>query len=137
MLSKEDVPHLGTPATERIKIPLGFAEDFYIKINEISNEYEVHSVDISKRSCRFYDENDMDIYPVYSTSACLINCRKKLQLKLCNCTSHFMPNSGRLHMLCSGPRKCTCTTLGLLHVNNTCNQTIQNLQNKLNSVQFL
>jgi len=103
-LSKEDVPHLGTPATERIKIPYGCAEDFYIKINEISNEDEVRSVDISKRSCRFYDENYMDFYPVYSTSACLINCRKELQLKLCNCTSYFMPNAGRLHMLCSGPK---------------------------------
>lgn len=130
MLSKEDVPHLGTPATERIKIPYGCAEDFYFKINEIANENEVRSVDISKRSCRFNDENYVDFYPVYSTSACLINCRKKLQLELCNCTSYFMPNSGRLHRLCSGP------TLGLLHVNNM-NQTIQNLKNKLNSVQFL
>ena len=99
MLSKEDVPHLGTPATEKIRIPYGCAEDFYIKINEISNENEVRSVDISKRSCRFHDENYVDFYPVYSTSACLINCRKKLQLKLCNCTSYLMPNAGRLHRL--------------------------------------
>ena len=104
MLSKEDVPHLGTSPTERIKIPYGCAEDFYIKINEISNEDGVRSVDISKRSCRFNDENYMDVYPVYSTSACLINCRKKLQLKLCNCTNYFMPNGGRLNRLCSGSR---------------------------------
>ncbi|GFG32529.1 hypothetical protein Cfor_01175, partial [Coptotermes formosanus] len=92
VLSKEAVPHLSTPTTEKIKIPYGCAEDFYIKINEISNQDKVRSVDISKRSCRFYDENFMDFYPVYSNSACLVNCRKKLQLKLCNCTSYFMPN---------------------------------------------
>jgi amiloride-sensitive sodium channel len=102
VLSKEDVPHLGTPTTERIKMPDGCAEDFYIKINEISNQDEVRSVDIAKRSCRFYDENYMDFYPVYSNSACLVNCRKKLQLKLCNCTSYLMPNGGKLHRLCSG-----------------------------------
>ena len=30
--------------------------------------------------------------------------------------------------ICSVQGQSTCTTFGLLHVNNTCNQTIQNLQ---------
>lgn len=101
MLSKEDVPHFTTAITDKIKMPYGFAEEFYIKVNDISNQEEVHAVDIPKRNCRFHDENYMDVYPVYSVPACLVNCRRNLQLKLCNCTSFYMPNGGRLQGLLS------------------------------------
>jgi amiloride-sensitive sodium channel len=115
VLSKEDVPHLGTPATETIRIPYGYAKDFYIKINDISNQGAVRSVDISKRSCRFDDENYMDFYPVYSNSACLVNCRKKLQLELCNCTNYFMPNGGKLYRICSRALGVRCKVMHLHH----------------------
>jgi amiloride-sensitive sodium channel len=101
VLSKEDVPHFTTAITDKIKMPYGFAEEFYIKVNDISNQEEVHAVDIPKRNCRFHDENYMDVYPVYSVPACLVNCRRNLQLKLCNCTSFYMPNGGRLQGLLS------------------------------------
>ncbi|XP_024214300.1 sodium channel protein Nach isoform X2 [Halyomorpha halys] len=31
----------------------------------------------------------------YSYSACVVECRRKEQLRICNCTSHLMPNSRR------------------------------------------
>lgn len=101
MLSEEDVPHFSIQETDKINTVYGFAEEFYIKINRISNQEEVHDVDIPKRSCRFPNENYINIYPVYSVSACLVNCRRNLQLQLCNCTSYYMPNGGRFQGLSS------------------------------------
>ena len=67
----------------------------FIKVNDIKNENGVRDVAVNKRNCRFPDENNLDIYPVYSTSGCLVNCRKNLQLSYCNCTSFFMPGIGK------------------------------------------
>jgi amiloride-sensitive sodium channel len=97
VLSNEEIPHVITPVEDTIKIGYALAAEYYIKINDILNQKEVRDVDISKRSCRFLDENYMDVYRTYSSPACIVNCRKNLQLQLCNCTTHFMPNIGRLH----------------------------------------
>ncbi|XP_021916966.1 sodium channel protein Nach isoform X2 [Zootermopsis nevadensis] len=116
VLSEEDVPHFSIQETDKINTVYGFAEEFYIKINRISNQEEVHDVDIPKRSCRFPNENYINIYPVYSVSACLVNCRRNLQLQLCNCTSYYMPN---------GDPKLYCDINGLFCLEGHINTFIQ------------
>lgn len=48
---------------------------------------------VDQRSCRFTDEHTMDVHRLYSYSACSVQCRKKRQLEICNCTSHLMPGT--------------------------------------------
>lgn len=46
-----------------------------------------------KRRCRYSDENNLKVYPYYSYSACTVQCRKDAQMRLCNCSNFFMPNT--------------------------------------------
>lgn len=64
-----------------------------IAIRNIENDPETHTVSVKLRSCRFSDENNLDVHKFYSYSACSVQCRLRQQLKVCNCTNHFMPNT--------------------------------------------
>lgn len=61
-------------------------------MRNIENDPETRSVSIEQRNCRFSNENPLDVYKHYSYSACSVQCRKDKQMKICNCTSHLMPN---------------------------------------------
>ncbi|KAJ4430874.1 hypothetical protein ANN_19465 [Periplaneta americana] len=91
VLSKEEVPHATSSDVTYFRMAKGSTFESYVKVNDIENDPAVRDIDIKRRSCRFADENFLDIYPVYSPSACEVNCRLKLQMKLCNCTNFFMP----------------------------------------------
>lgn len=65
-----------------------------IAIRTIENDPETRYVSVGLRSCRFRDESYLDVHQFYSFSACSVQCRKRQQLKVCNCTSHLMPNTG-------------------------------------------
>lgn len=60
------------------------------KIKEIENDPLLKEVAIKQRNCRFPNENNLRVYNVYSNSACIVNCRAEAQLKLCNCTPHYL-----------------------------------------------
>ncbi|XP_069679725.1 pickpocket protein 28-like [Periplaneta americana] len=91
VLPNEEVPHLTTSDDKLVDIPKGGKLKHYMKVNDIENDAEVRDIDITKRRCRFSDENYLQTYSVYSSGGCTVNCRFKLQLKFCNCTSFYMP----------------------------------------------
>jgi acid-sensing ion channel, other len=67
----------------------------HIAITEIENDPIAVETTPNQRKCRFLDEKyDLEVYPYYSYSACTVQCRKDNQIRMCNCTDHFMPNSG-------------------------------------------
>lgn len=68
-----------------------------IAIRIIENDPETRAVGVWLRSCRFSDENYLEVHRFYSFSACLVECRKRQQLRVCNCTNHFMPNTRKSH----------------------------------------
>ncbi|PSN55529.1 hypothetical protein C0J52_18015 [Blattella germanica] len=92
LLSNEMVPTLNIKKEDTVKINVNISAKMHIKVNEIKNGDAVEEVSIDKRQCRFPDENNLKVYPIYSPAGCIVNCRKDLQLKYCNCTSYFMPN---------------------------------------------
>jgi hypothetical protein len=50
---------------------------------------DVRSLRISQRKCRFLEESDLDISPVYSYNLCRMQCRMDLAMRLCGCIPHF------------------------------------------------
>lgn len=64
-----------------------------ISLKNIENDPQTRSVSVEQRSCRFTDENILDVHKHYSYSACSVQCRKDRQMAICNCTSHLMPNT--------------------------------------------
>lgn len=79
-----------------------------ISLKNIKNDPQTRSVSVEQRSCRFTDENDLDVHRHYSYSACSVQCRKDRQLAICNCTSHLMPNT---------PSELHCDMIGLRCLN--------------------
>lgn len=78
-----------------LTLPLKLLCRRQIAIRNIENDPETRSVSVKLRSCRFSDENYLEVHKYYSYSACSVQCRLRQQLKVCNCTNHFMPNTPR------------------------------------------
>ncbi|XP_059618986.1 sodium channel protein Nach isoform X2 [Phlebotomus argentipes] len=103
ILGEEDVPHLVTPKSEMLAVTPHISYYRQITMKNIENDPETRDVNVAQRSCRYPDENILDVHESYSYSACSVQCRKDAQLKICNCTSHLMPNvSPHLHCNISG-----------------------------------
>ncbi|CAG2057386.1 unnamed protein product [Timema podura] len=94
VLSNGDVPLYNTPLDHKITAKLGTITRKKIAINDVNNVPEVRYVSASQRRCRFHEENSLTTYPAYSYSACVVECRLRAQLHLCNCTTHFFPHFG-------------------------------------------
>lgn len=116
--SPEDVPYLNAYSSEYVQADsLGWLKRRQYSITEIINErevqlkylknsfwifikkliliFKVHDVDISQRQCRYPDENYLNIYEYYSYTACVVQCRAKEQIRLCNCTNHLTPKTSK------------------------------------------
>ncbi|XP_050549030.1 sodium channel protein Nach-like isoform X2 [Daktulosphaira vitifoliae] len=86
----EDIPYVNHPEEEKFVLSWGVSFLLTYQVKEIENDPILKDVDIAQRNCRFPDENDLDVYSVYSNSACIVNCRAHAQLDLCNCTPHYL-----------------------------------------------
>ncbi|KAL5273579.1 hypothetical protein ACFFRR_000373 [Megaselia abdita] len=71
---------------------------------EIFTDKKARDFTIKQRSCRFrHEAEDMMTVPVYSFGLCLMECRMKFTLKMCNCIPHFYRNrirGGRVLPVC-------------------------------------
>lgn len=94
-LGVEDVPNLVSPKSEYFTVGPYISYQRQIAVRNIENDPQTRAVSVQQRSCRFPDENTLDVHRLYSYSACSVQCRKNRQLALCNCTSHLMPNTDR------------------------------------------
>ena len=77
-------------------------------MKNIENDPETKDVSVTQRNCRYPDENYLNVHRLYSYSACSVQCRKDEQLRVCNCTSHLMPNT---------PESLYCNITGLICLN--------------------
>ncbi|XP_066999983.2 sodium channel protein Nach [Anabrus simplex] len=89
--SPEDVPYSGMARAQYEDLMLGQDFAMIFQVKEIMNDPALRAVSVAQRGCVFPDEISLVSYPYYSYSACLLQCRAEAQIKLCNCTHHFMP----------------------------------------------
>ncbi|BES96242.1 Amiloride-sensitive sodium channel [Nesidiocoris tenuis] len=91
--SQYDVPYLNTAPSHIIQGVPRYVKMALITFFDLRNAPEVRQLSVNRRKCRFPDENDLKSADFYSYSACILDCRRKAQMYLCNCTSHFTPKS--------------------------------------------
>ncbi|XP_045448255.1 sodium channel protein Nach-like [Melitaea cinxia] len=108
VLNEEEVPSLTSLGSDFISVTLEFNYRRQITIKNIENDVDARKIVPEKRKCRYINENILNVYPYYSYTACTVQCRKNAQMRLCNCTNFFMPNT-------SESEKCNIT--GILCLN--------------------
>ncbi|KAL1137991.1 hypothetical protein AAG570_009686 [Ranatra chinensis] len=88
-----DIPFYNTMTTDILSPGINSYKKFTISVTDIENEPEIRQLSVAQRKCRFADENNLEVSDEYSYSACVTDCRRKEQLRVCNCTSHLMPKT--------------------------------------------
>ena len=77
-------------SSQRIKA--GYHTILKVQAMEILPSEDLHDVPIEKRECRFPDEvHDLEIFKVYSQTACEYECRIKKAASVCRCYPWFVP----------------------------------------------
>jgi hypothetical protein len=79
----------------------------------IHSTEDVRSLSVFQRKCRFWEESDLDISPVYSYNLCRMQCRVTQALQLCGCVPHFYRSKGKwqvefilLYVRCTDAQNC-------------------------------
>ena len=55
---------------------------------------EARALSIEQRKCRYPEENNLRISPVYTFNFCQMECRMKIARQKCDCIPHFYRNTG-------------------------------------------
>jgi hypothetical protein len=94
--SRTDVPNLNAEMTDVIAVKQApkSQSEVHLVVRETENEDGVREVGADKRNCHFPWEQRTDHYPQYSYSACIVECRRRAEMALCNCTTHLLPRAG-------------------------------------------
>ena len=61
---------------------------------------EARTLRIEQRKCRFPDENNLRISPVYTFNFCRMECRMRIARKKCDCIPHFYRKTGNSQHFC-------------------------------------
>ncbi|XP_037941599.1 pickpocket protein 11-like [Teleopsis dalmanni] len=93
ILNKEDLPVKGIQKLSFVVLNTGEQKIIEIRIDNTVNDADVRTISPEYRKCRFTDEVLPNTeYKVYSFSACLADCIRIHQLRICNCTLYtFLP----------------------------------------------
>lgn len=69
----------------------------FLQVTEVISVPQVKEINIAKRQCKFPEENaNFYLYNLYSYSTCLVECRRREIMHLCNCTNPLMPAASKL-----------------------------------------
>ncbi|KAM3965323.1 sodium channel protein Nach [Aphomia sociella] len=107
-LGEDEIPSVTSLRASTLKIQLGRKYRRLVTVNNIVNDPLVEDTTIKQRACRFYSENEDVLYPHYSYSTCVTECRKQAQIRLCGCHDHFANAT-------SDANYCNITGMACLH----------------------
>ena len=96
--STADVPNLNPKQTDVIlvKTKPKTKHELHLVVHETENVDGVSKVEAKKRNCNFPWEGNAGYYSHYSYSACIVGCRRRAEMALCNCTRHLLPYTGKV-----------------------------------------
>jgi amiloride-sensitive sodium channel len=96
-LSKDEVPTYNTPIENVITATANVHYKIFLQVTDVISVPHVKEINIAKRQCKFPEENaDFYLYNLYSYSTCLVECRRREFMRLCNCTNPLMPAASKL-----------------------------------------
>ncbi|PNF38621.1 hypothetical protein B7P43_G02309 [Cryptotermes secundus] len=93
MHSRSDVPNLNAKETDVVVVQSRprSQHEVYLSVHETENVDGVGGMEAKKRKCLFPWEGYPGYYSHYSYSACIVECRRRAEMDLCNCTRHLLP----------------------------------------------
>ncbi|XP_059048510.1 sodium channel protein Nach-like [Achroia grisella] len=109
-LGEDEIPSVTSLRATTLRIQLGRKYRRLVAVNNIENDPLVADTTTKQRACQFYSENQDSLYPHYSYSACLTQCRKQAQIRLCGCHDHFFVATSDTHY-------CNISGMACLHTN--------------------
>lgn len=78
-------------------------ENFYVIVNVVAlsiySSPELKYLTPKQRGCRFSDESNLDISPIYTYNMCRMQCRIDQAKKLCGCVPYFYRPLGECFLL--------------------------------------
>ncbi|XP_023702655.1 sodium channel protein Nach [Cryptotermes secundus] len=102
MHSRSDVPNLNAKETDVVVVQSRprSQHEVYLSVHETENVDGVGGMEAKKRKCLFPWEGYPGYYSHYSYSACIVECRRRAEMDLCNCTRHLLPYTGETGKIC-------------------------------------
>lgn len=88
VINEEDIPHILLTTLQFNQPHERSINEILLKLKNVVNDLGVRDIDRKIRKCVFPDEPFDTSYTYYSYSACVTECLKSAQLRICNCT-HF------------------------------------------------
>lgn len=88
ILNEEDIPHILLATLQFNQQLHGTQQDILFRLQNVVNDEGVKEISRLTRKCIFPNEQFDSKYKYYSFSACVTECLKRTQIKVCNCT-HF------------------------------------------------
>lgn len=76
-------------ASQRLESPAGSYKTLDISALSIYTSEEAAALKVEQRRCRFLEESNLILSPVYSYNLCRNECRMKLANERCGCVPHF------------------------------------------------
>ncbi|XP_030371786.1 pickpocket protein 19 [Scaptodrosophila lebanonensis] len=118
-----DVPFHYSEGMIRETVLRGNFKELVLNVIEVYNHESVLDLTMDQRRCRYAHERtnisqQVGIYEFYSYSGCVVECTVALQLRHCNCTSHFMavPSKNSLPVCDHRGLKCLSYINEQLHI---------------------
>jgi len=83
-----DVSHNGFPVGDNVMI--------IVRVGALATytTLEAREMSIQQRKCRYPDENNLRISPIYTFNFCQMECRMKIARQKCDCIPHFYRKTG-------------------------------------------
>jgi hypothetical protein len=96
--STSDVPNLNAKETDLLVVESNprSQHEVYLSVHETENAGGVAAIEAKNRKCHFPWEGHPGYYFRYSYSACIVECRRRAEMALCNCTRHLLPYTGKM-----------------------------------------
>ena len=94
--SPTDVADIRGWDSKIINVPTGFVTSIKVDLSEQKGDSSIRPVSVSKRGCKFNDENeDLSSIKWYSKINCFVDCKMDIGEKVCGCRPWDYPRKGQ------------------------------------------
>ena len=111
--SPTDVADIRGWDSKVINVPTGFVTSIKVDLSEQEGDATIRTVSVSKRGCKFHDENeDLSSIKWYSKINCFLDCKMEIGQKVCGCRPWDYPRQGQNNPKQAGESARICDFFG-------------------------
>lgn len=115
IINEEDLPYVKQPVAF-FNAQIGKKTVFQFYIEALVNDLEIRNIPPASRDCYFPDEIPASsLFRAYSFSACISDCTRRYQMKMCNCSLYnFNPYQDERYRDCGFDEYVCAQNYGLI-----------------------